>query len=105
MKWSAIESAFEIKENKKNREEILTEQTEKLSFNDLAANYIGDVSSDIVSAFTYSKTPLEALEAVFTILTSGDRGIIFGTVLVIISLSLLALVDMDRESVAITDPQ
>ena len=92
MEWSAIESAYAIKPDDRTRDQVLTEQaTEQHSLNESSANFISDVTVDLQNVFTHSKTPGEFASSFFLILTKDDRGIIFGTLLIIISLSMLTL--------------
>jgi len=96
MEWSAIESAYAIKADDRTRDQVLTEQASERSLNESSANFISDVSSDLQAVFTYSKTPGEFVSSLFSVLTKGDRGIIFGTLLIIISLSMLTLRDSTK---------
>mgnify|MGYP001280295057 CR=1 FL=1 len=93
MEWASIEKMYAIKADDRTREEVLTEQAseEKRSLNDSAANFVSDVLLDLQSAFTHSKSPIELCYTMFSVFTKGDRGIIFGVLLIIISLSLLTL--------------
>lgn len=93
MEWSAIESAYAMKPDERARDQVLTEQAASRSLDDLAANFASDVMADFQRVFTHTKTPGEFLSSLFSILTKDDRGIIFGTLLVIVSLSLLTLHD------------
>ena len=93
MEWSAIETTYALKKSDERggRDEVLTEQAKNVSFDEMSANYISDVMSDVAEVFSQSKSPIELLLSLITVLTKGDRGIIFGTILVIMSLALLAL--------------
>ena len=93
MEWSAIESAYAMKQDERARDQVLTEQAASRSLDDLAANFVSDVMIDFQHVFTHTKTPGEFASSLFSILTKDDRGIIFGTILVIVSLSLLTLHD------------
>ena len=93
MEWSAIESTYALKKSEEQggRDEVLTEQAKNVSFNEMSANYISDVMGDVSDVFSQSRTPVELVLSLVTVLTKDDRGIIFGTILVIVSLALLAL--------------
>lgn len=95
MEWSAIESAYAIKPDDRTRDQMLTEHATERSLNDASANFVSDIMLDLQTVFTHSKTPGEFASSLFSILTKGDRGIIFGTLLIILSLSMLALQDKD----------
>lgn len=96
MEWSAIESAYAIKPDDRTRDQVLTEQLEERSLNELSANFVSDVSADLQAVFTHSKTPGELVSSLFSVLTKGDRGIIFGTLMIIISLTMLTLQDSTK---------
>ena len=98
MEWSEIESAYAIKEDQRSRDQVLTESVEKRNLNESVATFVSDVAVDLVNVFSHSKTVTEFISSVFTMLTIGDRGIIFGTLLVTISLSLLALHRTDMKN-------
>lgn len=91
MKWSEIENAFAIKPDDRSRDEVLTEHATKRSMDESSAHFVSDVMKDLDLVFAQSKTPGEFMSSVLRVLTKGDRGIIFGTLLVVISLSLLAI--------------
>tara|TARA_Y100000389_G_scaffold168476_1_gene174152 strand:- start:1575 stop:1874 length:300 start_codon:yes stop_codon:yes gene_type:complete len=97
MEWSAIESAYAIKPDDRTRDQVLSEQASERSLNESSANFISDVSADLQVVFTYSKTPGEFASSLFSVLTKGDRGIIFGTLMIIISLSMLTLQDSTKD--------
>ena len=96
MEWSAIESASAIKPDDRTRDQVLTEQA-SASLNESSANFVSDVVADLEAVFTYSKTPGEFVLSLFIVLTKGDRGIIFGTLMIIISLSMLTLQDSIKD--------
>jgi len=104
MEWSALESTYALKKSDEHggRDEVLTEQAKNVSFDEMSANYISDVMSDVTEVFKQSKTPIEMVLSLITVLTKGDRGIIFGTILVIMSLALLAL-QPDKEATVKSD--
>lgn len=89
MEWTAIEKAYAIKQDERSRDEVLTDQ--ERSLNDASANFVSEVLEDLQLVFSHSNTPTGLLFAIFSVLTKGDRGIIFGTILIIVSLSLLTL--------------
>jgi hypothetical protein len=91
MEWSAIEKAYAIKADDRSRAEVLTEQAEKRNMNEISANFVSDIMNDLKVVFSQSKTYNELIFSSFNVITKGDRGIIIGVILVIISLSLLAL--------------
>ncbi len=91
MEWSAIESAYAIKPDDRTRDQVLTEQAAERTIDESSANFVSDVMVDLQAVFTHSKTPVEFGSSLFFVITKGDRGIIFGTLLTIISLSLLTL--------------
>jgi hypothetical protein len=93
MEWSAIESAYAIKPDDRTRDQVLTEQATERSLNESSATFISDLSTDLQTVFTYSKSPGEFALSFFSVITQDDRGIIFGTLLIIISLSMLTLHD------------
>ena len=95
MEWSAIESAYAIKPDDRTRDQVLTEQA---SLNESSANFVSDVVADLEAVFTHSKTPGEFVSSLFSVLTKGDRGIIFGTFMIIISLSMLTLQDSTNDT-------
>lgn len=100
MEWSAIESAYAIRPDDRTREQMLTDQARERNINESSANFVSDVLTDLVAVFTHSKSVGEFMSSTFTILTKDDRGIILGTLLVIISLSLLTLhnTNSDRDA-------
>lgn len=92
MEWTAIENAYAIKPDDRTRDQVLTEQKDdERTLNEKSANFVSDVMSDIQAVFTHSKTLWEFISSLFSVVTKGDRGIIFGTLLIIVSLSLLTL--------------
>lgn len=98
MEWSAIESAYAIKPDDRTRDQVLTEQASERSLNESSANFVSDVVADLEAVFTHSKTVGEFLSSLFSVLTKGDRGIIFGTLMIIISLSMLTLQDSKQDT-------
>lgn len=98
MEWSAIESAYAIKPDDRTRDQVLSEQASERSLNESSANFVSDVAADLEVVFTHSKTPGEFVSALFSVLTKGDRGIIFGTLMIIISLSMLTLRDSTKDT-------
>uniref|UniRef100_A0A6C0IXT8 Uncharacterized protein n=1 Tax=viral metagenome TaxID=1070528 RepID=A0A6C0IXT8_9ZZZZ len=98
MEWSAIESAYAIKPDDRTRDQVLTEQASERSLNESSANFVSDVVADLQAVFTYSMTPSEFVSSLFSVLTKGDRGIIFGTLMIIISLSILTLQDSTKDT-------
>ena len=98
MEWSAIESAYAIKADNRTRDQVLTEQASERSLNESTANFVSDVSTDLQAVFAYSKTSGEFLSSLFTVLTKGDRGIIFGTLIIIVSLSMLTLQESRKDT-------
>lgn len=99
MEWSAIESAYAIKPDDRTRDQILTEEASERTMNELSANFVSDVMVDLQKVFAHSKTPGEFVSSLFLVVTKGDRGIIFGTLLIIISLSLLTLHDSNERKI------
>lgn len=91
MEWEAIETTYAPKKDERTRDEVLTEQAEERGLGEQIANYVSDVIGDVATAASHSKSPGEFVSALFAALTKGDRGLIFGTLLVVVSLSLLAL--------------
>jgi hypothetical protein len=87
MEWSAIESAYAIKPDERKRDQVLTEQ----SVNDSSATFVADMIKDITTVFTQSKSPNDFFSSLFVVLMKGDRALIMGTLLVIVSLVLLCL--------------
>lgn len=98
MEWQAIESAYAIKPDDRTRDQVLTEQAVERTVNESSANFVSDVMKDLETVFSQSKTPGQIISSTFVVLTKGDRGIIFGTLLVIISLSLLTLKNENNDS-------
>lgn len=89
MEWNTIESAFAIKPDERTRDQILTEQVAEIPLSESVASYVGDVMKELGSVFTHSKDIGHMVSSVFIVLTKGDRGIIIGTLLIVVSLSLL----------------
>ena len=104
MEWQAIEDVYAIKPDARERVEMLTDQV-PASLDRTAAGFVHDVVSDLMAVFAHSKDTGELVSSTLVVLTQNDRGIIFGTIVVIISLSLLSMQGSATEPKKIGDAE
>lgn len=91
--WAEIKDVYNInKPSKKNKLETLDAISNRPE-NDIISdtkNVIGDIMKDATIASEQSDSFLEWLEKMWTVISSGNRGILIGTILIIVSLLMLA---------------
>ena len=91
--WADIKDAYNIdkaksKDKLKTMDSIANRPDKNIS--DDARTFINDIMRDTSTVTTQSNTIMEWLTNMWIVLTVGNRGIILGTLLIIVSLSALA---------------
>lgn len=91
--WAEIKDVYNInkaksKDKLKTMDAIANRPGQNIS--DDVKTFISDIMRDTSSVTSQSSTLFEWLTNIWTVLTIGNRGVILGTLLIIISLSLLA---------------
>lgn len=91
--WSTIQTAYAVPSEGPSRADVLTqdEDDSKSSITDDTASFISDIAKDLVVVSRQSTSIGQFLQGMFVVLTFENRGIIIGTVFVLLSLALLAL--------------
>lgn len=91
--WAEIKEVYSINKAK-SRDKLKTMDSisnrPDRNISDDARTFINDIMRDTSIVTSQSSTLFEWLTNIWTVLTVGNRGIIFGTLLIIISLSVLA---------------
>lgn len=91
--WAEIKDVYNInkaksKDKLKTMDSIANRPDQNIS--DDVKTFISDIMRDTSIVTSQSSTIFEWLTNIWTVLTIGNRGVILGTLLIIISLSLLA---------------
>ena len=88
--WSAVAEAYALRADARTRDRVLTEQAASRTLGERLAEFGDALVSDLLDVLAHARTVSDVASGVVAMLTAGDRGIILGVALVIVSLSLLA---------------
>jgi hypothetical protein len=91
--WAEMKDVYDINKAKSNdklktMDSIANRPDRNIS--DDVKTFISDIMRDTSTVTSQSSTLFEWLTNVWTVLTIGNRGVILGTLLIVVSLSLLA---------------
>ena len=91
--WAEIKDVYNV-ENAKSKDKLKTMDSivnrPDRNLSDDAKTFISDIMRDASTVTNLSSSLFEWLTNIWIVLTIGNRGVILGTLLIIVSLSLLA---------------
>lgn len=91
--WAEIKDVYNVDKAKSNDKlktlNSIANRPDR-NINDDVRTFISDIMRDTSTVSMQSSTALEWVTNMWTVLTVGNRGIILGTLLIIVSLSVLA---------------